>query len=203
MGLAQSDWSIFGQLDVTLLFSCKNHEQESAEESNDWAETSITSIMIVTIRRSLLFGRGITSDHLNDDCLRRGLDILWKIDPSRIFRMVADGVRIKDRLGVPFFLFDMTTRVLYGQYGFEEAPSAETEKAETPSSLKVEVVSAAPACPKGKLGLSIWCSVLLEKFAFHRPLGNLLKSWRQEGLSLSCGTITSGLPFLSPLFVPL
>ena len=64
----------------------------------------------------LLFGKGIAPEHLNDDCLARGLDALWKVNPSRIFRLAADSLRLLERLEVPFLHFDTTTRVLYGDY---------------------------------------------------------------------------------------
>ncbi|MHB8370863.1 MAG: IS1634 family transposase [Leptospirales bacterium] len=72
----------------------------------------------------LLFGKGITPEHLNDDCLGRGLDTLWEIGPSRIFRLVSTAVRVKERLETSFVHFDTTTRILYGQYGYEEPLTA-------------------------------------------------------------------------------
>ena len=67
----------------------------------------------------LLFGEGIRSDHLNDDCLGRGLDAFYEIGPSRILRQVALSLRLKEAMDLPFVHFDTTTRVLYGAYGFE------------------------------------------------------------------------------------
>ena len=69
----------------------------------------------------LLFGEGIRSDHLNDDCLGRGLDAFYRIGPSRILRQVALSLRLKEAMDLPFVHFDTTTRVLYGAYGFEGA----------------------------------------------------------------------------------
>ena len=57
--------------------------------------------------------------------------------------------------------------------------------------------------PKGMIGLSIWTEVLLFKFALHLPLSRLLASWEERGLSLSAGTITSGLEKIAPFFKPL
>ena len=56
---------------------------------------------------------------------------------------------------------------------------------------------------KGKIGLSIWTEVMLFKYAHHLPLSRLLDSWEDRGLSLSAGTITSGLKKIVPLFRPL
>lgn len=57
--------------------------------------------------------------------------------------------------------------------------------------------------PRGKLGLSVWVSVLVDKFAFHRPTARLLKDLRLLGLPLSQGTVTDGLRCLSPFLEPL
>jgi len=93
----------------------------------------------------LLFGKGITPEHLNDDCLGRGLDTLWEIDPSRIFRLVSTAVRVKECLETSFVHFDTTTRILYGQYGYETpltandlvAQIADTKKTESPAETEV------------------------------------------------------------------
>ena len=73
----------------------------------------------------LLFGEGIRSDHLNDDCLGRGLDAFWAINPAHIVRQAAATLRLKERLEVPFVHFDTTTRFLFGGYGFDTPPSEE------------------------------------------------------------------------------
>jgi transposase len=68
------------------------------------------------------------------------------------------------------------------------------------------VVAAPPAprvFPKGHLGVSIWVSVLLDKYLFYRPTARLLEDWRTHGLGLSLGTLTDGLQRLVPLFEPL
>jgi len=73
----------------------------------------------------LLFGEGILPSHFNDDCLGRGLDALWEIDPTAIFRRAAANVRTMESLGLPFLHFDTTTRILYGEYGFNKPPEPE------------------------------------------------------------------------------
>lgn len=57
--------------------------------------------------------------------------------------------------------------------------------------------------PRGKLGISVWVWVLVDKFAFHRPTARLLKDLRLLGLPLSQGTVTDGLRRLAPFFEPL
>ena len=80
----------------------------------------------------LLFGEGIRPEHLNDDCLGRGLDAFWEINPSQILRQVASSLRVKEALEIPYVHFDTTTRVLYGAYGFDSpAPSAPAKKKDT------------------------------------------------------------------------
>jgi transposase len=56
--------------------------------------------------------------------------------------------------------------------------------------------------PKGRLGLSVWVEILLDKFFSHRPTERLLAQWRLLGLDLAPGTVTDGLQFLEPLFTP-
>jgi transposase len=67
-------------------------------------------------------------------------------------------------------------------------------------------ITAPPApklIPKGRLGVSVWVEVLLDKFFSHRPTERLLASWRLLGLDLAPGTVTDGLQRLEPLFTPL
>lgn len=54
--------------------------------------------------------------------------------------------------------------------------------------------------PKGRLGVSIWAAVVLDKFATQRPTERLLGSWETLGLDLSAGTVTDGLRRWEPLF---
>jgi len=57
--------------------------------------------------------------------------------------------------------------------------------------------------PKSNLGVSVWVSVLVHKFAFFQPLHRVLGQLGQAGLDLPAGTITDGLHKLLPLFQPL
>ena len=57
--------------------------------------------------------------------------------------------------------------------------------------------------PKGMIGVSIWTDVLLFKYSHHLPLSRLLDSWEDRGLSLSAGTIASGLKTIAHFFDPL
>jgi transposase len=57
--------------------------------------------------------------------------------------------------------------------------------------------------PKSMLGVSIWVTVLLDKYLFYRPTYRLLADWRSHGLDLALGTLTDGLQRLVPLFEPL
>lgn len=68
------------------------------------------------------------------------------------------------------------------------------------------IISAAPpprVIPKSILGVSVWVTVLLDKFHFYRPTYRLLADLRTHGLDLSLGTLTNGLQRLVPLFEPL
>jgi transposase len=56
--------------------------------------------------------------------------------------------------------------------------------------------------PKSTLGVSIWVSLLLDKYLFYRPTYRLLADWATHGLDLSLGTVTDGLKHLVPLFEP-
>ena len=53
------------------------------------------------------------------------------------------------------------------------------------------------------LGVSIWVTVLLDKYLFYRPTYRLLADLRSHGLDLALGTLTDGLQRLVPLFEPL
>ena len=55
---------------------------------------------------------------------------------------------------------------------------------------------------KSILGVSIWVTVLLDKYLFYRPTYRLLADWATLGLNLSLGTLTDGLNRLVPLFEP-
>jgi transposase len=67
------------------------------------------------------------------------------------------------------------------------------------------IVTAPPpprVIPKSILGVSIWVSLLLDKYLFYRPTYRLLADWATHGLDLSLGTVTDGLKRLVPLFEP-
>jgi transposase len=57
--------------------------------------------------------------------------------------------------------------------------------------------------PKGILGISIWVTVLIDKYLLYRPTYRLLADLRAHGLDLAQGTVTDGLRRLAPLFAPL
>jgi transposase len=68
------------------------------------------------------------------------------------------------------------------------------------------LVTAPPAprvFPKSLLGVSVWVTVLLDKYLFYRPTYRLLADLQTHGLDLSLGTLTDGLQRLVPLLAPL
>jgi transposase len=67
------------------------------------------------------------------------------------------------------------------------------------------IVTAPPPAkmiPKSLLGVSVWVTILLDKFLFYRPTYRLLEDLHTQGLNLSQGTLTDGLQRLLPLFEP-
>lgn len=56
---------------------------------------------------------------------------------------------------------------------------------------------------RGKFGISVWTSVLLDKFLYGRPSQRLLQDLADHGLNMSAGTLAGGLQELAPLFKPL
>jgi transposase len=67
------------------------------------------------------------------------------------------------------------------------------------------IVTAPPPAkviPKSLLGVSLWVTILLDKFLFYRPTYRLLEDLQTQGLDLSQGTLTDGLQRLLPLFEP-
>jgi transposase len=69
-----------------------------------------------------------------------------------------------------------------------------------------KVVTAPPPprlIPKSMIGVSIWVTVLLDKYLYYRPTYRLLDDLRSHELDLSLGTLTDGLQRLVPLFEPL
>ena len=67
------------------------------------------------------------------------------------------------------------------------------------------VTAPAPArlIERGKFGLSVWTSVLLDKFVYGRPSHRLLQDLADHGLNMASGTLAGGLKALAPLFAPL
>jgi transposase len=68
------------------------------------------------------------------------------------------------------------------------------------------IVTAPPPAkviPKSILGVSVWVTVLLDKFLFYRPTYRLLEDLNTQGLGLAQGTLTDGLQRFLPLFEPL
>nr|EDZ38360.1 MAG: transposase [Leptospirillum sp. Group II '5-way CG'] len=57
--------------------------------------------------------------------------------------------------------------------------------------------------PKGKIGVSLWVTLLRDKFDSNQPTARLLKDLERHGLHLSPGTITDGLRRISEFFHPL
>jgi transposase len=57
--------------------------------------------------------------------------------------------------------------------------------------------------PKSSLGVSVWVTVMLDKYLSYRPTYRLLADLRTHGLDLALGTVTDGLQRLVPLFEPL
>jgi hypothetical protein len=56
---------------------------------------------------------------------------------------------------------------------------------------------------RGKYGVSVWTTVLLDKFLYARPSHRLLKDLADHGLNMPPGTLAGGLHTLAPLFEPL
>ena len=67
------------------------------------------------------------------------------------------------------------------------------------------VTAPAPArlIERGKFGISVWASVLLDKFAYGRPSQRLLQDLGDHGLNMAPGTLAGGLQAIAPLFKPL
>ena len=64
----------------------------------------------------------------------------------------------------------------------------------------------APGPPKlidrGKLEISVWVHLLLEKYLYQRPINRLLESFKDIEFDVPAGTIGDGLKKLPPLFEP-
>lgn len=57
--------------------------------------------------------------------------------------------------------------------------------------------------PKGRLGISIWVEILLDKFHSYRPTERLLDYWQTLNLDVAPATVAEGLCRLEPMFTPL
>ncbi|RLA86983.1 MAG: IS66 family transposase [Deltaproteobacteria bacterium] len=55
---------------------------------------------------------------------------------------------------------------------------------------------------KGKLGISVWVHLLLEKYLYQRPINRLLELFKDIEFDAAAGTIGGGLKKLPPLFEP-
>jgi transposase len=55
---------------------------------------------------------------------------------------------------------------------------------------------------RGKPGISVWVTLLLEKYLYQRPINRLLESLRDIEFDMAAGTIGDGLKRLAPLFEP-
>ena len=56
--------------------------------------------------------------------------------------------------------------------------------------------------PKGKLGTSIWASILMDKYGSYTPTYRYLDKLESYGIDLAQGTVTDGLKKIVPLFEP-
>jgi transposase len=56
---------------------------------------------------------------------------------------------------------------------------------------------------RGKFGISVWVSVLLDKFLYGRPSYRLVQDLADQGLRLPMGSLTGGLQSIVALFAPL
>src|SRR3989440_12963137 len=67
------------------------------------------------------------------------------------------------------------------------------------------LVTAPPAprvIPKSPLGVSVWTTVLLDKYLYGRPTYRLCEQLKHHGLPLSQGTLTNGVQTIAVLFAP-
>ena len=67
-------------------------------------------------------------------------------------------------------------------------------------------ITVAPPPPrlinKGKLGISVWVELLLNKYAYGIPINRQLESYKAQGLDLSPATISFGQAAITPFFEP-
>ena len=55
---------------------------------------------------------------------------------------------------------------------------------------------------RGKFGVSVWATVLLDKYLYGRPSHRLLQDLGHHGLDMSPGTLAGGLQTLAPMMTP-
>ena len=67
----------------------------------------------------------------------------------------------------------------------------------------VTAPSPARLIARGKFGISVWTSVLLDKFAYGRPSQRLLQDLADHGLNMAPGTLAGELQAIAPLLKPL
>lgn len=68
------------------------------------------------------------------------------------------------------------------------------------------ILTAAPPARlinRGKFGISVWTSILLDKYLYGRPSDRFMQDLSGHGLHMSAGTLAGGLQTLTPLFKPL
>src|SRR5262249_33448720 len=68
------------------------------------------------------------------------------------------------------------------------------------------IVTAPPAprvIPKSPLGVSLWTTVLLDKYLYGRPTYRFCEQLKHHGVPLSQGTLTDGLQKIAVLFEPM
>ena len=56
--------------------------------------------------------------------------------------------------------------------------------------------------PKGRLGISVWAMILVEKYLYQRPIARIRESLKGNGLDIAPGTVGDGLKRLAGLFAP-
>lgn len=57
--------------------------------------------------------------------------------------------------------------------------------------------------PKGRLGISVWVTILLDKFLLMNPTYRLLTGLKTHQLDIAQGTVTDGLKCIAPVFTPI
>lgn len=121
---------------------------------------------------------------------------------------LADDRKCCERCGKPFGPFpkDETSEQLeievraYRRVYHRKQYRSACQCPETPG-----IVAAPPPpalIPKGRLGVSIWTSALVDKYYLLRPTYRLVRDFASHDLFVSQGTITDGLRRLGPLFEP-